>query len=501
MSAVDYQVGIIGAGFAGLVAALRLKKSGRDSFIIFERASEVGGTWRDNVYPGCACDVTSPLYSFADEPNPDWSRRYSTQPEILAYLKGVVARRGLDEHISYQADIVEARFLEQEGCWQLSDRQGRSWRVVLLLLALGPLNRPHMPHFPGLEDYKGRYFHSSQWETDFSLKGKRVAVIGTGASAIQIVPGIAPEVAQLVVLQRTPAWVGFRNDKPVSALGRWLNRHFPLWLRAKREAVYWLNETIGLGLVGNAYMNRLIRWLALRKLAKEVHDPLVRQQLTPQYTIGCKRILRSDDNYPTFNRPNVQLVTAPIARFTGQGIRTADGADYPLDAVIFATGFVAADITFYTRVLGLQGRSLTDEWKEKGAEAYLGTTVAGYPNMGFLLGPNTGLGHNSVVHIMESQMTYLMQYLQQLEQAAPGSYLEVRQEVQAAYNRRIQQQLQHTVWASGCKSWYLNKEGKNTTLYPRLTVHYRRESRRFDPAAYRLHQPVAQPQPPSSITA
>jgi cation diffusion facilitator CzcD-associated flavoprotein CzcO len=485
-----YEVGIIGAGFAGLAAALRLQKSGRTSFILFERAQEVGGTWRDNIYPGCACDVASPLYSFADEPRPNWSQRYASQPEILAYLKEVVARRGLEKHIRFGADIVEARFLEADGCWLVSDRQGRSSRVRVLLLGMGPLNRPHIPHFPGLEAYRGIHFHSAQWNPEVDLRGKQVAVIGTGASAIQIIPSLAPQVKELLVLQRTPAWVGFRHDKKIHPFVQKLYRRLPLLQRARREGIYWLNEFIGLGLVGNKRVNSIIHWLALRKLKKEVQDPAIRRQLTPDYTIGCKRILRSDDYYPTFNRPNVRLVTQPIHSFTERGLRTADGKEHPLDAVIFATGFVAADITFYTQVIGLQGRNLTAEWEQKGAEAYRGITVSGYPNLGFLLGPNTGLGHNSVVHMMESQMNYLLQYLAWLEKAAPGSYLDVKEEVQQVYNHRIQQQLQNTVWASGCRSWYLNKDGKNTTLYPGLTLQYRKETRRFDPAAYRLVQPA-----------
>ncbi|AHM63510.1 4-hydroxyacetophenone monooxygenase HAPMO [Flammeovirgaceae bacterium 311] len=485
----DVAVGIIGAGFAGLVAALRLKKSGRNSFLIFERAAEIGGTWRDNVYPGCACDIASPLYSFADEPNPDWSRLYSNQPEILAYLKEVVAKRGLNRHIRFNSDIVEASFLQEQGYWQVTDRQGTTTTAGVLLLGLGPLNRPFIPDFKAFNDFRGTSFHSSQWDTTYNYKGKRVAVIGTGASAIQIVPAIAPEVAQLTVLQRTPAWITPRYYHAISSLIQKTYHRFPFLQKVVREFIYWSNEFIGLGFIGSKLVNKTISRLSLRKLRKEVKDPDVRRKLTPDYTLGCKRILRSDDYYPSFNRPHVKLVTDSIERFTERGILTADGTEHLLDAIIFATGFVAADINLYTRIMGLQGRSLVDEWQQNGAEAFMGTTISGYPNLGFLLGPNTGLGHNSVVHMMESQMNYLMLYLEYLESRGSGSFLDVKPVVQDAYNRRLQKQFKGTVWTSGCKSWYFNKEGKNTTLYPRLPSTFRKKTRSFNPAHYQLHLP------------
>lgn len=484
----DFQVGIVGAGFAGLVAALRLKKSGRDSSVIFERAAEVGGTWRDNVYPGCACDIASPLYSFADEQNPQWSKFYSEQPEILNYIKDVTARNDLYRHIRLESDVVEVRFLEEEGCWLVTDKQGNSNTVKILLLGLGPLNRPYIPAFPGLEEFRGRYFHSSAWDSSYNMRGKRVAVIGTGASAIQIIPTIAPEVAHLTVLQRTLAWVSHRYDTKFSQFSKWLFRKVPLLQRLQREVIYWLNEFIGLGFIGNKRINRFVAKLSLRKLEKEVRDPETQKKLTPNYTIGCKRILRSDDYYPTFNRQNVQLVTDRIERLTPQGIVTADGNEHRMDAIVYGTGFVVADMDFYIQVTGLDGRNLVEEWKATVAEAYLGTTVSSYPNLAFILGPNTGLGHNSVVHMMESQMSYIMQYIIHLEKSGNGSYLDVKQEEQQAYNQRLQQQFAGTVWTSGCRSWYMNKDGKNTTLYPRLTVTFCKKTRSFNPAAYHLVQ-------------
>ena len=496
----DFKVGIIGTGFAGIVAALHLKKSGNGSFVMFERAAEIGGTWRDNVYPGCACDVASHLYSFAGEPNPDWNREYAEQPEILAYMKWVIAKHGLEKHIRFNSDVVEAKFIEYNACWNVTDREGNTTTVQVLLLGIGPLNRSHMPQFKRLEEFRGHYFHSSQWDASYELKGKRVAVIGTGASAIQIVPNIAPVVSQLTVFQRTPAWISHRFDKKIGAFSRKLYRCFPALQKLKRNMIYRLNEFFGLGFIGHKRMNQMMTWLSLRKLAKEVKDPQIRKKLTPNYTIGCKRILRSDDFYPTFNRPNVRLVTEPIECFTAGGILTRDGIEYPLDAIIFGTGFVAADIELYTRVLGRSGRSLVDEWRGSGAEAYLGTTISGYPNLGFLLGPNTGLGHNSVVLMMEAQMNYFMQYIDYLIASGSQGYLDVKEEVQQAYNYRIQQQFSGTVWASGCKSWYSNRQGKNTTLYPRLVDDFQKETKKFKPEEYQLVQPEVNKKSKGSVS-
>lgn len=487
----DFEIGIIGAGFAGIIAALRLKKSGRESFVVFERAAEVGGTWRENIYPGCACDIASPLYSIAGEANPEWSRLYSGQPEILSYLKKVVATNKLEKHIRFHSDIMEARFIEENGCWKVTDRQGTSLSVKVLIVGMGPLNRPYIPTVAGLEDFQGAYFHSARWKPGFNPKGKKVAVIGTGASAIQIVPAIAPEVSRLTVFQRTPAWVSHRLDKEISPFSRKLFRKLPLLQKLQREFIYWLNEFIGIGFIGNKSMNRFMAWVANRKLKQEVHAPEIREKLRPRYTIGCKRILRSDDYYPSFNRENVQLVTEGIERFTPGGILTASGKEHLLDAVVFATGFVAADINVYTKVIGLNGRSLIEEWEETGAQGYLGTTVSGYPNLGFILGPNTGLGHNSVVHMMESQMNYLMQYIECLEKSGERGYLDVKEQIQQSYNKNLQDQFKGTVWTSGCQSWYTNAKGRNTTLYPRLTRHFRKRTKKFRSEDYRIVQPAA----------
>lgn len=476
----DYEVGIIGAGFAGLVAALRLKKHQKQSFVIFERAAEVGGTWRDNVYPGCACDVASPLYSFADEPNPNWSNLFSSQSEIFNYIKNVVDKNDLRKHIRFNTDIVNTSFLSENGCWQITDAAGNSTTAKVLIAGLGPLNRPNIPKFDGLEKFKGDIFHSAKWNVNADLTNKRVAVIGTGASAIQIVPNIASTVSHLSVFQRTAPWISHRYDTFFSESTKRRFEKFPLLMRLQREFHFWLNEFFGLGFVGSKLMNKGMTWVSFQKLKKEVDNPILRQKLTPNYTIGCKRILKSDDYYPTFNRTNVSLITENIKAFTENGILTTDGQVHELDVVIFATGFHVADLNFYTKFVGRSGENLIDAWKKSGGEAFKGTTISDYPNFAFMLGPNAGLGHNSVVHIMESQMNYIIQYIENIEKLDENGYLDLKVAVQDAYNQEIQKQFAGTVWDSSCKSWYLNEEGKNNTIYPRLNTRFRKITKTFD---------------------
>lgn len=482
----DFQIGIVGAGFAGIIAALRLKQTKRDSFVIFEKAADVGGTWRDNIYPGCACDVPSNLYSISFEPNPNWQRMYSSQPEILAYLSGVVQKHDLESRICYNSEIVNYEFLEEHGLWKLTDRQGATTTVQMVIVAIGPFNRPQMPDIKGIESFAGKTLHSARWDTNYDLKGKRVAVVGTGASAVQIVPAIASEVAQLTVFQRTAPWIGTRMDGEVPLKKRLRYKKYPFIQQFWRGFLYWFLEFRGLMFMGNQRIYNYFEKLSLQKLQDEVHDPETRRKLTPNYRLGCKRILSSDDYLPTFNRPNVILETDPIGEITPDGIVTKTGTRHKFDAIIFATGFEVADITTDMRVYGRGGRELFAEWSAKGLEAYRGTTIAGYPNLAFILGPNTGLGHNSMIHMMESQMNYILKYLNLLEKRGANAFLDLKPSVQESYNQLIHNQFQTTVWASGCSSWYLNAAGRNTTLYPRLTARFRRETKRIDGNEYDL---------------
>lgn len=480
----DVDVAIIGAGFAGLGAAIRLKQRGNTSFVLFERAGEVGGTWRDNVYPGCACDVPSHLYSLSFAPNPNWSRMYSPQPEILDYLKNVVDQYDLKPAIRYNTEIVHTVFSEETACWTLTDRDGNTLTARVVVGAIGPLNRPSLPKLPGLDTFAGPAFHSANWDHSCDLTGKRVAIIGTGASAIQIVPAIAPQVQQLTIFQRTAPYVTPRLDRAVSPLEQRLFRRLPILQKAYRSVIYWFNELRGLSFLGNETFSKFGTKQAIKHLEAAISDPELRRKATPNYKLGCKRVLVSDDYYPALTRPNVELVTDRIAEVTPNAIIDKTGRAHPVDVLIFSTGFVAADIICDLHIIGRNDRNLFDEWLVTGPEAHHGITASGYPNLLFLVGPNTGLGHNSIVHMIESQVNYLLSYLDQLDRAGEGAFLDVKPDAQQRYNAAIQQKLTGTVWASGCQSWYLNAQGKNTTLWPDLTVTYRKATRRVNPADY-----------------
>ncbi|QJW89192.1 NAD(P)/FAD-dependent oxidoreductase [Spirosoma taeanense] len=484
----DVDVAIIGAGFAGLGAAVRLKQRSNTSFVVFERADRVGGTWRDNIYPGCACDVPSHLYSLSFAPNPNWSRMYSPQPEILAYLQNVVDTYNLQPHIRYHTEIIRTEFSEENACWTVTDRTGNALTARVVIGAIGPLNRPTIPKLPGLDQFAGRTFHSSRWDTSYDLTGKRVAVVGTGASAIQIVPAIAPIVGQLTVFQRTAPYVMPRLDRAVSSVEQRLFRQLPVFQKSYRTFIYWLNELRGLSFLGNETFHKFGTAQARKHLEASIDDPELRRKATPNYKMGCKRVLVSDDYYPALTRPNVELVTERIAEVKPNAVVTSDGTERPIDVLIFGTGFVASEIICDLNIIGRNGRSLFDEWLTTGPEAHYGLTTSGYPNLLFLVGPNTGLGHNSIVHMIESQVNYVLGYLDLLERAGHDAFLDVKPEVQAAYNADIQQKLARTVWASGCQSWYLDARGRNTTLWPALTVAYRNATRRVNPADYNIVQ-------------
>lgn len=478
---VDCEVGIIGAGFGGIIAALGLRQAGRDSFVIFERSIDVGGVWRDNVYPGCACDVKSDLYCLASDPNPDWSTSYASQPEILEYLRGVVRRHDLVPRIRFGTNITEVRYLEPHCCWRITSDQGNTWHVKALILGTGPQNRPFKPAIPGEESFRGTVIHSAKWDSSVDFRDKRVAIIGTGASAIQIVPSIAPLVSRLVVFQRSAPWILPRLNRRISQAEKTLFRLFPPAQAMVRSILYWTLEFIGLAFLGNRNISAFLTWIALRKLRHEVADPQIRAKLTPDYELGCKRVLVSDDFYPAFNRENVLLETDSIRRITPSGLETADGRLHDVDAIIFATGFVVADTDGYLPVVGANGLLLADAWNRSGYEAFLGIHVAGFPNLSLLLGPNSGLGHSSALHVMESQVRYITQYLSALDSV---SALDVKAAVQQTYSADVQERLTGTVWSSGCRSWYINRSGRNTTIYPGLTHTYRRATARLDLTNY-----------------
>jgi len=487
----DYQVGIVGAGFGGLATAIKLQHAGKNSFIIFERASDVGGTWRDNTYPGCACDVPSHLYSFSFEPNSNWSRSYSGQGEILNYLKECAQKNDLKKKIRFGSEIKAAEFDEMNVLWKLTDQNGFSCTVKYLISATGPLNRPNKPSFKGIDSFKGKIFHSAEWDHSYDLSSKKVAVIGTGASAIQIVPSIAPLVSSLHVFQRSAAWVLPRRDRYFSSTEKSLFRYLPAFRLLYREFYYWLNEFFGRQFVGSKFMNKAATMLGKKHINKVVKDPETARKLTPDYTIGCKRVLVSDDYLPAFNRSNVHLVTDTIEQIVEEGLRLVSGTTISADALIFSTGFIASevgDMAMMYRFIGLNNRNLLQEWTETGPSAYKGITISGYPNLFLILGPNTGLGHNSVVHMMESQLNYIFDFMDQSEKLGNKQFFDTKPSAQEHYNAQIQEELKHTVWASGCKSWYVDSSGRNTTLWPKLTVSYRKETRLMDLDAYDIKE-------------
>ena len=480
-----YRTAIIGADFAGLGAAIRLKKAGNHSFVILERASDVGGTWRDNTYPGCGCDVPSHLYSYSFEPNPAWSRAFSRQPEILNYIHACSKKYGLNKHIQFKTTVEHLVFDETKGYWLLTDQLGKTVTAKTVIAAIGPLNVPVFPKIKQRENFGGVFFHSSNWPKDFDPTGKRIAIIGTGASAIQIIPEIAPKAAQLFVYQRTAPWVLPKNDKQFSAFTKGLFKNFPSMQWLFREMIYWLMEVRGKGLFGNKLIGNIAAAIGKKHIRDSVADPVLREKVTPKYEIGCKRVLPSNDYYPALQRSNVELVTEPINMISERGISGKNGSQWDVDAIIYSTGFEASE--FSNRgmtIIGRNGRNLFDEWKETGAEAYYGITVNGYPGLLFMTGPNTGLGHSSIIHMMESQLNYILDYLKQLDLLPPHSFLDVKKNVQAAFNQKIQKALSGMVWSSGCKSWYQTASGKNTTIWPGHTYTYRKQTKRVNTADY-----------------
>ena len=479
-----YQVAIIGAGFAGLGAAIKLKQSGRQSFIVLEQADEPGGTWRDNVYPGCACDIPSFLYSYSFELNPDWKQIFSAQPDILKYIKKCVSIYDLEPHIQYGSEVTEAQFEENHAYWTLKLKNSRTITARTIIAALGPLNQIVLPDIEGRDQFVGQAFHTNNWEQGLDLNGKNVAIIGTGASAIQVVPAIAPKVNQLTVFQRTAPWITPRPNTSISPFFQKLFRWVPPFQRLLREFIYWFLEYRGKSFWGNMRVRSSIKKQCLKHIRSSISDPQLRKAVTPDYQPGCKRILVSNDYYPSLERQNVQLVTHGIENIKPNGIVTKDGTFHAVEIIIYATGFQAAEFMRAMEITGLNGQKLDKVWKQKGQQAFKGTTIHGFPNLMFMVGPNTGLGHNSIIHIIESQLNYVMEYLDLLEKGPENSYLNVQAAVQQAYNESIQQRLQKTVWATGCQSWYLDSAGRNTTLWPGSTVAFRKETQHINPEHY-----------------
>ena len=476
-------VAIVGNGFSGLGTAIRLRQAGEDNFLIFERHGDVGGTWRDNSYPGCACDVPSHLYSFSFAPNPDWSRSFSAQPEIHAYLQRVSAEYDIDRFTRNRHEVLDASWDDDAQHWVVTTSQG-VWTADVLVLGSGALSDPSFPDVPGLEDFEGPVFHSATWRHDLDLAGRRIAVIGTGASAIQFVPEIAPVVDTLKVFQRTPPWIMPRQDRAITGVEKLLFRWFPPAQRLVREAIYWARETFVFGFKDPKRMAKAAK-IAERHMRNQVTDPDLREKITPSYSMGCKRILLSNDYLPALDRDNVEVVTEKIVEVRPNAVVTADGVEHEVDTIIAGTGFAIGDLPISHRVHGRGGKSLADDWAGS-PFAFNGTMIAGFPNAFTLLGPNTGLGHNSVVFMIESQINLVMDTIRHMREHGVGA-VEPTRAAQDAFVAEMQRRTEGTVWVDGgCSSWYLDKEGNNSALWPTFTMPFRRRLKHFRPEEYLL---------------
>ncbi|MFI0019689.1 MULTISPECIES: flavin-containing monooxygenase [Streptomyces griseus group] len=479
----DLRVAVIGSGFSGLGTAIRLLQQGIDDFLVFERADEVGGTWRDNTYPGCACDVMSHLYSFSFAPNPNWKSTFGKQRELLDYLRDCADRFGVRSRIRFRHELTEARWDDLRKRWLISTTGG-DYTAQVLVTGTGYLSEPAIPDVPGLSGFQGEVFHSSRWRHDLDLTGRRVAVIGTGASAIQFVPAIQPEVGQLDLYQRTPPWVGPKNDKANSALQTKLLTSVPGYQRFRRNFNMWGREILAFVMARPAVAGKMQK-MASDHLKKSVPDEALRARLTPDYVLACKRLLFSNTYYPAIQQPNVELVTDGIAKVTADAVVTADGRERPVDTIVLGTGFEAVRRPIAERVFGRDGAGLKDTWNE-GMSALRGTGVAGFPNLFMLLGPNTTLGHSSQVIMIEAQIAYLLDALKTMDERGLAA-VEPLPEAQRAYNDKLDQRLDGTVWNAGnCRSWYLDEHGRNPSIWPTYTWRFRRATSRFDPAEHLL---------------
>jgi cation diffusion facilitator CzcD-associated flavoprotein CzcO len=477
------KVGILGAGFAGLGTAIRLEQEGVEDFAVFEKDAGVGGTWWANTYPGCQCDIPSHLYSFSFAPNPDWTRTYPLQPELRDYLRRCAERFGVMDRIHFETEITGAAWDDEASVWRLETSQG-SWTADVVIAAPGPLSEPSIPDVPGLDGFEGTAFHTARWDQSHDVTGKRVAVVGTGASAIQVVPEIAEQVEHLTVFQRTPPWVVPHRDRAITGVEKKLYRAVPPAQRIARSFVYWSRELLVPGLAYRPNLMKPVEAVARRHIASQVPDRELREKVTPDYAIGCKRILPSNKWYPALMRDNVELVTHGIEEVRPNGL-VAGGEEHEVDTIVWATGFYVTDIPLAKLVTGRSGEKLSEVWG-KSPQAYRGTAIAGFPNLFLLVGPNTGLGHNSIVFMIEAQIGYVLDALRAMRERG-AERIEVRRDALEAYNEDIQGRMDRTVWNNGgCSSWYIDAEGRNTTIWPDFTWRFWQGLRRFDAEAYQL---------------
>ena len=480
-----YQVAIIGAGFGGLAMAIRLLQRNIQNFVILEKSNEVGGTWRENQYPGAACDVQSHLYSLSFAPKTDWSKRYAEAPEIFQYIQDVVQQFNLRDYCQFNSEVVHTEYQEKDCVWHIALKDGKQLSCQYLILASGPLHVPQIPKIKGIEKFKGKVFHSSQWDHQYDLNGKVVASIGTGGSAIQYIPEIAPTVKQLYVMQRTAAWVIPRDERKYLALEKKIFQRLDWFRKLHRARLYWSNESRAIPIMQPSVM-KYTQKLAEAYIRYQVKDKQLAEKLIPDYIMGCKRILVSNKYFPTFNRKNVELVTDAIQELTEDSIITADGQTRKIDCLIYGTGFIT-DPRIYLQpfsCIGEQGIDLKQAWKD-GAESYYGISHKGFPNLFQLLGPNTVLAHNSVIFMIEAQVDYILQMMDLVDQSHAQAIV-VKDQVQDQFNQKVEAMLNNTVWQSGCVSWYQQDGGKNFALWPTYTWKYWLQTKSLHPSDFRL---------------
>jgi cation diffusion facilitator CzcD-associated flavoprotein CzcO len=480
----DVRVLIVGAGFSGIGLGRVLLADGIDDFVILDRATAVGGVWQANTYPGCRCDVGSHLYSFSFAPNPDWTETYSAQPEIRAYLERCVDGFGLRSRLRLGVEVDDARWDEETRRWRVGTSDG-VWTAQVLVAAVGPLTEPKLPDVPGIDTFRGPVMHSARWDHDVDLAGLRVASIGTGASAIQYVPRIAEEVGELLVFQRTPPWVIPHTGRGIPARARARYRRDPGAQRFARRRVFLAREWLVEGFAKHPSLMRAVSVLARAHLLRQVRDRTLRESLTPSYVMGCKRLLPSNDWYPALQRSNVQLVTSALAEVREHSVVDADGVEHDVDAIVFGTGYHAAEFPFASRLRGRGGARLADVWAGS-PRAYAGTSVPGFPNLFLCLGPNTILGHSSMLLMIEAQLSHIRGALRAMD-AAAADIVEVEAAAFDAYNVGLDRKLAHSVWETGgCASYYRDVNGRNSTVYPDWIRVFRRDVATVKPDAYRL---------------
>lgn len=471
------RVVVIGAGFGGLGVGIELLRAGFTDLTILERADDVGGVWRDNTYPGAACDVPSPLYSWSFAPNPGWGRRYSAQAEIHAYIRRVAEQTGVRRHVRTGVTVTSARWSDATATWTVGTAEGEELEADILVPAVGQLSEPVVPELPGRDLFVGPAFHSARWRHDVDLAGKRVAVVGTGASAIQFVPRIATQVSSMVVFQRSAPYVVPKPDRAYTRLHRAAYERFPRTQEAGRRATFTSTERLNAAMVGDSRLRRGLVRLWRATLRQQVRDPRLRAKLVPDHPLGCKRLLFSNEWYPALSQPHVDVVTEAVTAVEAAGVRTADGRLHEADVIIWGTGFAAADFLATIDVTGTDGRNLQEVWQD-GARAHLGICVPGFPNLFLMYGPNTNLGGSSIIGMLEAQASYVVSAARALASGrAPA--LAVRRDVAEAYDAEMQSRLADSVWA-GCDSWYRAEGGRITTNWPGLVAEYQERAGRFD---------------------